>query len=275
MSSASGATARAVIVAPEPSMKKSTAENRPTPSATPGHRGERAARVAHELAPRIAMHAGLASPSGVLHGLAVAQAEPPVEPCGEREVVGDDDERRAELALGVQQSADDGIARSRASSAPVGSSARIVRGRWIERARNRDALPLPAGELVRELAGVVGEPEPCQQLGTALVAVPGSPSRRAAARRSRPPSGTAGGCRPGRRARSRRGGCAPDRARAGSRSRGRASETLPAEGRSRPAIRPSSVDLPHPLGPVTARLLPGSISTLTPSTARTTPALVA
>ena len=63
--------------------------------------------------------------------------------------------------------------------APSERSGRLVgedRARLVhERPRNRDALPLTAGELVGELPGVVGEPEPAEQLGTALVSVPGAP----------------------------------------------------------------------------------------------------
>ena len=44
---------------------------------------------------------------------------------------------------------------------------------------------------------------------------------------------------------------------------------VPALGRSRPAIRFSSVDLPLPDGPITATASPGAISRLTPSTALT------
>jgi hypothetical protein len=49
------------------------------------------------------------------------------------------------------------------SSEPVGSSARIT-GRIVgERARDRDALALAAGQLVRPLVHVLGKPERGQQ----------------------------------------------------------------------------------------------------------------
>ena len=45
------------------------------------------------------------------------------------------------------------------SSWPVGSSAMSTRGSWGERPCDGDALLLAAGQLVRALAGVVGQPD--------------------------------------------------------------------------------------------------------------------
>ena len=50
-------------------------------------------------------------------------------------------------------------------------------------------------------------------------------------------------------------------------TRSPATVTVPLVGRSRPAMRLSSVDLPLPDGPMTATASPGASSRLTPSTA--------
>ena len=126
-----------------------------------------------------------------------------------------------------------------------------------QRAGDRHALALPARELVGQLVGVLGQPQARQQLGAALVAAARAAQRelqrdvldrreeRQEVVRLEDEPDLVGG------------GCAPARARAGSRSPGRRSRRCPADGLSRPPIRPSSVDFPQPLGPVTARLAAG------------------
>src|SRR6202011_3093415 len=82
MSSASGAIARFVIEAPEPSMKKRTPEKRPTPSVTPTS----AAAVRRGLRNR-SRRTYLASIGGgelLLYDLAVAQAHRPAPQAGGR-----------------------------------------------------------------------------------------------------------------------------------------------------------------------------------------------
>src|SRR4029077_299269 len=97
------------IVAPEPSMKKSSAANRPTPSATPAIeasvRPGLRVRSCHAylriraLLPRRAAAIRDASP--------VAEIDFPVEPIGNDGVVRDDDQGRPQMALCALQESDD------------------------------------------------------------------------------------------------------------------------------------------------------------------------
>ena len=76
----------------------------------------------------------------------------------------DDDQRRAELPLRVQQRLDDHLRRRL-----IQRAGRLVgedRTRPVDqRPRNRNALSLTARKLIRKLAGVLGESEPLEQLG--------------------------------------------------------------------------------------------------------------
>ena len=261
MSSASGATARCGHRRTRPVDEEEHGREEPHAERHAGHRGKRSARVAHELAPRRSYARGpRASAAGILHGLAVAQAEPPVEPSGEGEIVGHHDEGRAELPLGIQQSGD---RRHRRCRRPARRSARR-RGSCAAGGRAPAQPRRAAADRRRAGRGA-------SRRGRRARARASS-----SAQRSYPSPGAPHGeleCDVLDRRQERQEVVRPGRSspissrRMRSRSRpGRpeiawpATETLPADGRSRPAIRPSSVDLPHPLGPVTARLLPGSTS---------------
>src|ERR1700736_6812437 len=141
MSSASGAIARFVIEAPEPSMKKRTPEKSPTPSVTPTS----AAAVRRGLRNR-SRRTYLASIGGgelLLYDLAVAQAHRPAHPYSHVAIVGDNHQRRPQLGLRLKQEVDDDrrVLLVEGAGGFVGKDhARVV----DERTRNRHTLPLTA-----------------------------------------------------------------------------------------------------------------------------------
>ena len=108
--------------------------------------------------------------------------------CGDVALVGDDDHRHA-LVLDRLQDLHD-VARGRR----VERAGRLVGeqelGAGDQRAGDRDALLLAAGELARQVLGAVGEADPLEVDRGALGCAPGAarPGSRAAARRSRPRS---------------------------------------------------------------------------------------
>ena len=147
-----------------------------------------------------------------------------------------------------------------------GSSSSTSDGRRRERARQRDALLLAAGQLVDEPLAGVGEPDELERLAhAALVGL--APEPVADVRARRPCAETARS--PGRPSRSG----APRPARSGRRptrcARRRRSRRHPAA--RGPAIIRSVVVLPQPDGPSSAHVPPARTSRSTPSTARTGP----
>ena len=136
------------------------------------------------------------------------------------------------------------------SSAAVGSSQTIRRGLVDQRARDRDALLLAAGELRGKRIGAFARPSLSRSaLARSTGLLPGVPPRGAAPRRSPRRSTTAGGCTAGTRTRGVARGKAtlslPERV-----SRLVPSTvTSPAVRSRRPAITEMSVVFPQPLGP--------------------------
>ena len=134
-------------------------------------------------------------------------------------------------------------------------------------AGDADALLLAAGQLPRVVLRAIGEADDLQRDRRALAPLGSATasSAAAAARRSSRPSAPAAGCRAGRRSR-----CS---AIATARARCRRSVLicdagdLDAAARSADRVRPirlSSVVLPEPDGPISARKSPCGISRLTP-----------
>ena len=124
-----------------------------------------------------------------------------------------------------------------------------------QRAQERDALAHPARQLrpgacARSRPGrsarATAPPPPAPRRGRC-------PARAAPGRRCRPRSATAGA------------------GRAGASSAAGALTTVPSSGRCRPQISSSSVVLPHPLGPTTVTISPGSARSDTPASACTAP----
>ena len=109
----------------------------------------------------------LDEPAAVHHGDAVADV-----PHG-REIVRDEEVREAEAPLQVHQEVEDLRPHrdvERRHRLVADDERRIGR----ERSGDRDALPLPAGELQRPpLAEVGGEPDELEQLGHAAAVAPG------------------------------------------------------------------------------------------------------
>ena len=140
-----------------------------------------------------------------------------------------------------------------------------------ERARDRDALPLAAGELVRH-DGAARSARPTRSSASSARSRaslrPDAARRAAAARRSRPRSAPAAGCRTGRRS-----PCAARGSPCARSSDIATAATSPRSGprRSSIASRPerqfSSVVLPQPLGPMIATISPRPIARLTPRSA--------
>ena len=150
--------------------------------------------------------------------------------------------------------------RTLASSAPNGSSSSSTLRLDGERARQRDALALAAGELVRVAVGEPVELHQLEQLRRPCAdRALGRPRRLAAARA-------------GRTRRSRRSSCGRTARSAGTRSRRWRSRTsasvasspwnstLPVSGTSSPAMMRSSVVLPEPDGPSSATSSPAGMS---------------
>ena len=154
--------------------------------------------------------------------------------------------------------------RTLASSAESGSSSSSTFGSDGQRARERHALLLAAGELVRVVVAVRPEPDELQQLVRA--APPARPRRRRAdaarTRRCRGPSCSGRGCRPGRRRPCRGDSPAP-------RDVASVDDDAPESGSSSPASERSAVVLPQPDGPSSATISPGAISSVSPSRAWT------
>ena len=161
------------------------------------------------------------------------------------------------------------------SRLPVGSSAKHDERRVGERAGDRDPLPLPAGQL-RWQDTWPGRPD--------LTCSAGPLARRRAARGERPASSAGSSTFSTAVSSSIRWKAWNTKPTASRRNRARASlahlvdplpgqaQISPADGRSRPPSRCSSVDLPQPLGPITATVSPAATSRSTLSTARTSPA---
>ena len=192
----------------------------------------------------------------------------------DRQVVGDQQDRQAALGLQAREQRQDLRLR-----ADVERGDRLVadqrRGLRRQRAGDRDALALPAGELRRaggRAARRRGRPRP---------AAP--PARRRAGGR---PGAARAAPRPARRARSAAGrarsagpagraGRAAQRpalaARAARSTARRAAATSPASGASRPSTIRASVLLPEPDSPTTPSVSPARSSSDTPSTARRAP----
>ena len=136
-----------------------------------------------------------------------------------------------------------------------------------ERARERDALALPAGELVDLARRRIRRAAP-------------APASRRPARRSRPSAGRPASARTphcrrpsgAETARSSGTSCSPAADRAARRQGpAPASSTRPASGVSKPASRRSSVVLPQPEGPSSAKNSRSWISRVRPSTAVKSP----
>ena len=228
-------------------------------------RGKRPARIAQQVAPDVAKHRTL------------RRSRPSrrrTVPSSRRATAGSwvtTTRVAPESALGAQQEVDHRrrVVRVQRAGGLVGED---HAGPVDQRARDRHALTLPAGQLIGQLVGVVGKPQLGEQLEAALVAVAGAMQRELQAHvldrgeerqqvvglEHEPELVTAQTSALARRA--------------GSEISRPPIDTRPAVGASRPAIRPSSVDLPQPLGPVMARLVPGCTSRVIPSTARTSPA---
>ena len=98
----------------------------------------------------VVRRAGLDDPAEVHDG------DPVGDVLDDRQVVGDEDERHAELRAGASQRRLRIWAWTSTSSAETGSSATIRSGSSGERRRDRDALALPARELVGPRVGVRG-----------------------------------------------------------------------------------------------------------------------
>ena len=109
MSSASGASARWVIVAREPSTKNSTAENSATPSVTPASEASvrRGLRTSSRQTYLSTDAPTLPRPADVADEPSVAKGDGAVHPRGHLRIVRHDDERRAGVALGGEQEVDD------------------------------------------------------------------------------------------------------------------------------------------------------------------------
>ena len=140
-----------------------------------------------------------------------------------------------------------------------------------ERAGDRDALLLAAGELRRQVVGAVGEADRRRALRArgCGARAPARPRRRAAARRCGRRSCAAAGCRPGRRSRCARRGRARGASRRASTSPRRRACTSPSVGRSRQPRMASSVVLPDPEGPMIATNSPSRMTRSTDRSAWT------
>ena len=226
-----------------------------TPPTTPSATASAERQVADGDAEEPLHHATASTPWSTT--CAVDHADDAVGGAADREVVGDDQQRQAALDVEPAQQRGDllGVGAVEVAGRLVGPH---DRGVVDERAGDRHALALAAGELVGHVAarGRAGRP------ARAPRARAGAPRRRgrarpaAAARRSRPPSGPASGCSTGRRSPSGARGsrCAGGRTSpTGRRPRSRLRRRRCA---SRPERQFSSVVLPQPLGPITATISP-------------------
>jgi hypothetical protein len=137
-------SARCVIDADKPSIKKSTPQKRPTPSVTP----VTVESVRHRFRSRSSTTylPNIFASFGVTGRLEVYRADP-----GARRRPGRGSPRQASRRTGAEDQRGSWTTPSAeaASSAPVGSSARSTAGRWMRGTRDGGALPLPAGKVIR------------------------------------------------------------------------------------------------------------------------------
>ena len=174
---------------------------------------------------------------------------------GQLRVVRHEHQRAAALAVDRDEQLDDLAARGAVEVAGrlVGQHDRRIVG---QRARDRHALLLAAGQLRRVVMAAIRQPDVGEQRSRArgrVASARRSPSARA---RSRTPSATAAGGRTERRCRSSRRAAAPAASSLSAVMSVPSSRMRPVVGASSPAIRPSSVDLPLPDGPVIATARP-------------------
>ena len=180
-----------------------------------------------------------------------------------RHPVGDDDDRAAVARLA--QSGEDAPASTCGSTAEVASSRTSSRGRPDERAGQRQPLPLPAGQVVPALPhpGV----EAVRQRGDEVRRRGPARARAGPPRRRRPrPERDVRRARCRRRRRcpaARAPRARPARRGAASRRSTPSSRTCPSAGSTSRTSRPASVDLPEPVGPTTATVLPAATSSVT------------
>ena len=127
-----------------------------------------------------------------------------------------------------------------------------------ERAGDRDALALAARERVGNVVRAIGEPDELERLERSLARFRAARRgrRAAAARRSRPRSGRASGCRTGRRSPSAGRGSRCARGRTSPTAASPRSATSPPSMESSPDRQLRSVVLPQPLGPMIATISP-------------------
>ena len=229
-----------------------------TPSATQRKKNSSRAQDGARLAPRHAEdEAHHDAPRGrrgvraALDDAAVAQRDDLVGQRRELGVVRDEHERPAAVAVDRHEQLDDLAAGGAVEIARrlVGQQDRRIVG---ERARDRDALLLAARQLRRIVMPAVRQPDVGEQR---RARAPAHPSRRrspSAPGCSRAPSATAAGGRTERRSRSSRRAAAPAPPRSSAVMSTPSSRMRPVVGASSPAMRPSSVDLPLPDGPVIA-----------------------
>ena len=155
------------------------------------------------------------------------------------------------------------------SSDPVGSSANSTSGSGDQPAGQRDPLGLPAGQLPGSalLQPVQAEP-PEPRPGLLQRPAPGGCRPAAAAARRSPRRSARGRAgRTGTRTRTGPGAGRCARSRAWCRPGRRRTRSPRSRGIRIPARQCSSVDLPEPLGPMTARISPAATDTLAPRSA--------
>ena len=196
---------------------------------------------------------------------ALLEVQRPLRPRGGVRVVRDHDDRLAVLAVERLQQVEDLVA-----GLAIEVAGRLVaqqqRRVGDDRAGDADALLLAAGELPRVVLRAVGEADDRQRdAARASGARPSTASSAAAAaRRCARRSAPAAGCRTGRRSR-RAARATPTAGRpTACRCDRRRRRSIPSVGVSRPPIRLSSVVLPEPDGPISARKSPVGMSRLTP-----------
>ena len=192
----------------------------PLTIATPEHDRERGQHRA-ELAPEQALqrepdhardvelvhrreHLGGLGARELVHDQAVGEEEDPVGDRGRVRVVGDHHDRLA-VARRAQSRSSSRISLPVVESRlPVGSSAKHDRRLRDERAGDRDALLLAAGELRRAVLAPLRRARPFEQVVEPRLVGLLAGDRERQLRRSPPRSASGAGCRTGRRSR-----CAP------------------------------------------------------------------
>ena len=190
--------------------------------------------------------------------MAGAQADDAVAAAGELEVVGDEDEGRAAVALQGEQEVDDRAARALVEVAGrlVGDQDRRVRR---DRAGDRDALLLAARELGRVVVQPLAEADRPELASRPLEGVGGAGELQRQRDVLERRHGRARGGRTGRRCRCAGRESAPGASSSSCERSVPSTTTRPVSGRSRPAISMSSVDLPEPDGPTRPTASPRSI----------------